>query len=63
MSGEGAAADIASARRGPLAAPKQAASWPAPDAGNLNHTSGNVVLMYELEPSDNGMVERLWTAR
>ena len=40
-----------------------AAKQLAPDPGDLNHTSGNVVLMYELEPSDNGMVERLWTAR
>ncbi len=28
-----------------------------------SHTSGNVVLMYELVPNDNGMVEHLWTAR
>ncbi len=40
-----------------------AAKQLAPDPGDLNHTSGNVVLMYELESSDNGMVERLWSAR
>ncbi len=40
-----------------------AAKQLAPGPGYLNHTSGNVVLMYELEPIDNGMVERLWTAR
>ncbi len=40
-----------------------AAKQLAPGPGDLNHTSGNVVLMYELEPIDNGMVERLWTAR
>ncbi len=40
-----------------------AAKQLAPGPGDLNHTSGDVVLMYELEPNDNGMVERLWTAR
>ncbi len=40
-----------------------AAKQLAPDPGDLNHTSGNVVSMYELKPNDNGMVERLWTAR
>ncbi len=40
-----------------------AAKQPAPDPGDLNHTSGNVVLMSELEPNDYGIVERLWTAR
>ncbi len=40
-----------------------AAKQLAPDPGDLNHTSGNVVLMSELEPNDYGMVERLWTAR
>ncbi len=40
-----------------------AAKQLAPDPGDLNHASGNVVLMYELEPNDNGMVEPLWTAR
>ncbi len=34
-----------------------------PVPGVLNHTSGNVVLMSELEPNDYGIVERLWTAR
>ncbi len=36
-----------------------AAKQLAPGPGDLNHTSGDVVLMYELEPNDNG----LWTAR
>ncbi len=40
-----------------------AAKQLAPDPGDRHHTSGNVVLMYELEPNDNGMVEPLWTAR
>ncbi len=40
-----------------------AAKQLAPDPGVLNHIPGNVVLMSELEPGDNGMVERLWTAR
>ncbi len=40
-----------------------AAKQLAPGPGDLNHTSGNVVLMSELEPNDYGIVERLWTAR
>ncbi len=40
-----------------------AAKQLAPGPGVLNRIPGNVVLMSELEPGDNGMVERLWPAR